>query len=77
MYISRINPPIHQSVRTSSVTRRGTSSFHGLLEIEQLSEDAISAGGNTGERDPEREGTKQNPQKQPDRPALGGIDLKV
>lgn len=76
MYVTRTEPLLQQARNSAGVSRRAKSTFQGVLEVEQLSEDAVSAGGNAGEDAPEGEhqhGTPPGQQKQ-QHPVL---DVKV
>ena len=79
MYVTRTSP-LPPAQRSITVKRRGGSTFEGLLEVEKISEDAVSAGeNNSGEK------RERNPQQNPSNPdnlagqnrTLGGLDVKV
>ncbi len=77
MYVTRTNTPIQQAQRIIAKVLRNKPSFEGVLEIEQLSEDAISAGGNTRERSPEQDSPRREQGSGQAQNGASGLDLKA
>ena len=79
MYVTRTNP-LAPAQRSIPVKRRSGSAFEGLLEVEQISEDAITAGEKNNGEKRDRNARRESPN--PDNLAeqnrtLGGLDVKV